>query len=428
MHVLIVGAGLGGLTCARELDRQGIQVTVVEASDDVGGRVRSDYINGYTLDRGFQVLFDAYPAVRRHIDLPALDLRPFDPGAIICFNGRRTILTDPLRDSDFGARLEAALSVVVSPIDKLRVLQLALELRNQTVDEVISGQDTTSLNFLRDYGFSERIINIFFRPFYGGVLLDRELKTSAKCLKFDFKMLAEGQTTVPARGIGMVSAQLAAPLLRQGRIRLNTAAKSLINDGNKVIGVQLVSGEAIYADAVVIATPAPDAARLSGLLMPQGAKQTMTLYFTGDTPFYQAKKLLLNAQPDAFVNNAQLLTNINPSYAPRGRHLLSATVIGVPLMSDTDIFKRALRDLQYMFTGDIQAQAALAAYQPLRLYRIPYAQFEQPPGIHPSLPDNRTSRKGLYFAAEFTEASSLNAAMVSGEKCAAVLLEDIASL
>src|SRR4051794_31415790 len=181
MHILIVGAGLAGLTCARMLDRWKIGVTVVEASDGVGGRVRSDHADGYTFDRGFQVLFDAYPAVQRHLDLPALDLCAFEPGAIICLPGRREVLTDPLRDPNFGARLEAAILPAISPLDKLRTLRLALHLRGQTIEQLLEGQDQSSYVFLRQCGFSERMIDLFFRPFYGGVLLDRALTTSAKC-------------------------------------------------------------------------------------------------------------------------------------------------------------------------------------------------------------------------------------------------------
>lgn len=427
MHVLIIGAGLAGLTCARELERHGVDVTVLEASDGVGGRVRSDSADGYILDRGFQVLFDAYPAVRRQIDLAALDLQPFDPGAIICVNGRRIVLTDPLRDPDLRARLQATAEFTISPLDKLRTLWLALQLRSQSIDDMLAGPDTTSLAFLRQRGFSERIIDLFFRPFYGGILFDRELLTSAKCLKFDFKMLSDGQTAVPRYGMGTISKQLAEPLLRAGRVRLNMPVESLLDDGERVNGVRLNSGELLYGDAVILATTAPEAARLSGLPMPKGAKQTVTLYFSGDAPFYSAKKLLLNAAPNALVNNAQLLTNVNPAYAPAGKHLLSAVTIGIPAMSDAHLFRAALQDIQRMFAGDLRAQAALASYQPLALYRIPYAQFDQPPGVHPALPDNRSGRPGLYFAAEFTEASSLNAAMVSGEKCAAIVSKDVYS-
>jgi phytoene dehydrogenase-like protein len=116
------------------------------------------------------------------------------------------------------------------------------------------------------------------------------------------------------------------------------------------------------------------------------------------------------------------MSNTAPEYAPPARHLLSATVLGIPPLDDDELFARALADLRVMFCGDRRAQVALATYRPLRLYRLPFAQFAQPPGIHASLPSNESGRPGLYFAAEWTEASSLNAAMVSGEKCAEVLL------
>src|SRR6266540_1504519 len=257
MHILIVGAGLAGLTCARMLDRWKIAVTVVEASDGAGGRVRSDHADGYTFDRGFQVLFDAYPAVQRQLDLPALDLRAFDPGAIICLAGRRELLTDPL--------------------DKLRALRLALELRGQTIDQLVQGEDQSSYEFLRRRGFSERMIDLFFRPFYGGVLFDRALTTSAKCLKFDFKMLADGRACLPSGGMGAISDQIALPLLARGLVRLNAAASTLLTEGNRVVGVRLANDQQIHADAVVIATPAPVAARLTGIAAPSGARQTVTL-------------------------------------------------------------------------------------------------------------------------------------------------------
>jgi len=421
MHILVVGAGLAGLTCARLLGRRGHRVTLLEASDGVGGRVRSDTADGYIFDRGFQVLFEAYPAVQRQLDLAALDLRRFDPGAVICAGGRRSVLTDPLRDP--GSALEAALTPIVTPLDKLRTLRLALQLRAQTVDEVLAGHDRSTLDELRAQGFSEQMIELFFRPFYGGIFLDRSLQTSAKCFRFDFKMLSEGHTAVPAQGVGQISAQIAA---LEGEVRLRAPVERLLREEGRVAGVGLASGEELHADLVVLATPAPEIARLSGLPVPLEALQTVTLYFAGDQPFYAGRKILLNAAPDAFVNNAQLLTNVAPTYAPPGRHLLSATVLGNPPLSDSELYRRTLADLQRMFTGDIVAQAALARYQPLRLYRIPYAQFAQPPGIHPHLPDNRSGQPGLYLASECTEASSLNAAMISGETCAARILEDYA--
>ncbi|MDQ2810053.1 MAG: FAD-dependent oxidoreductase, partial [Chloroflexota bacterium] len=216
-RIVIVGAGLAGLTCGRILAGRGCDVTVLEASDGVGGRVRTDSVDGFRLDRGFQVTFTAYPAVQRNLDLAALDLRAFDPGAIIALKRRRAILSDPIRDP--AAAIPAALTSLVTLPDKVRTALLAHALRATTIPDLLAGPDESTLAFLQRSGFSPHYINRFVRPFYGGIFLDRSLATSAKCFKFDFKMLAEGQTVVPAAGMGAIAAQLAAPLA--GRIRLH---------------------------------------------------------------------------------------------------------------------------------------------------------------------------------------------------------------
>jgi len=401
------------------LRRRGHTVTLLEAAGAVGGRVRSDERAGFILDHGFQVLFDAYPAARRQLDLAALDVQYFDPGAIICRDGWRQVLSDPLRDP--AGAPAAILSTVVSPSDKILTLALAFEMRAKTIDQVLAGDDQATIAFLRARGFSRAALDNFFRPFYGGIFLDRSLETSAKCFKFDFKMLSDGGTCVPAHGMGRISAQLAADLQTAGCIRTGCRVVALLSAGNRVNGLRLADGTELHGDAVVLATPAPEAARLSGLPLPLDHRRTVTVYFSGDAPVYRGRKILLNAEPDAFVNNAQLLSNVAPTYAPAGKHLLSATILGLPPLDDEEFFARALADLRRMFAGDQRALRALAGYQPLAIYRIAYAQFAQPPGLHPNLPANQSRRPGLYFAAEFTEASSINAAMISGEKCAAAL-------
>jgi phytoene dehydrogenase-like protein len=419
MKVLIVGAGLAGLTCGRELHARGVDVEIMEASDGVGGRVRTDRVQGCLVDRGFQVLFTAYPAAGRQLDQAALDLRRLAPGAIIAHRTHRYILTDPLRDPADGPA--AAWSPAVTLGDKLRTARLAVRLRAQSIDELLAGPDTSTLEFLQDEGFSERFINGFIRPFYGGIFLDRSLTTSAKCFKFDFKMLAEGYAALPAGGIGAIPAQLAAPL--GDRVRLNTPVAALLrNDEGAVTGVRLADGSERRADAVVIATAAPEAARLTGLPMPAGQVGTVNLHWVGSRPVYRGAKIVLNANPRPFVNNVMQITNVAPEYAPPGRHLLSAAVLGTPAGDDATLYAQGMADLQRMFAGDQGALQALAGYTPLALYRIPYSQFAQPPGLHPTLPDNVTPIPHLYCAAEWTEASSQNAAMISGEKAAVAVL------
>lgn len=419
MRVIIVGAGLAGLTAARALQSRGMAITVLEASDAVGGRVRSDVVDGCILDRGFQVLFDAYPAVQRWLSLPDLELQAFDPGAIVCRAGRRSTITDPLRD--WSSAWPALWSDAATTLDKLRILQLSLTLRGQTIRQIRQGSDSTTLAYLQQYGFDTQTIERFFAPFYGGIFLDRTLSTSAKCFLFDFKMLADGCTVVPKLGMGAISQQLAAGLGADTQLRLNTAVVGLVREDHRVVGVRLRDDQVLLADAVILAVSAPVAHQLCGLPVPTDGLDTVTLYWHGTVPLTHQKKIWLNANADAFVNNAVQLTAVASSYAPSGDHLLSATVLGIPELSDEELYERAERDLVYM----LGAHAPLDAYRRLRVYRIPFAQFRQPPGIHPQLPDNRTSVPGLFLAGEYTEASSINAAMISGEKAATAVVRSL---
>lgn len=401
MKVIVVGAGLAGLTCARLLQSAGVEVVVREKSDGVGGRVRSDRVAGFTLDRGFQVFFTAYPAAQRQLDYTTLNLRRFEPGALIAQGDCRHALSDPMRDPD--ALLASLLTGIVTTRDKYLTWRLTGELSQKALSTILDGPDETTERFLKRRGFSPRFIENFARPFFGGIFLDRSLQTSARAFQFDWKMLSDGETTLPALGMGQLAEQLAAGL----RIELEAPVDSL---------------STLDADAIVVATSAPEAARLTGVPTPEGARGTVTLYFSGKLPLWPGKKLLLNANCEAVVNNAALLTNVAPEYAPAHQCLLSVTVLGTPDGTDEELFSSALADLRRMFTGDITAQAALTTYEPLRAYRIPYAQFAQPQGFFSTLPSNVTGIARTYFAGELTASSSINGAIRSGEKAAQAIL------
>lgn len=426
MRTLIIGAGVAGLVCARTLWRGGVDITVIEAGDGVGGRVRTDVVEGFRLDWGFQALFTAYPAARRQLDFERLNLRRYEPGAIICRGAARHILGDPLRD--LSAALPSALTSIVSLRDKLLTVRLSADMKAKTIDQIMDAPDETTEDFLLRYGFSRRYVENFIRPFFGGgVFLDRSLTTSAKAFQFDWKMLAEGGTATPALGMGAISDQLAEELTAANRLRLNTRAAELLFSAAGVCeGARTADGEIITADVTIVATPAPEARRLTGKATPTGQVGTICLYFAGDTPVYNGKKILLHANHAPFVNNAMQITNVAPEHAPAGKSLLSVSLAGLldGLQSgnDDELFARTLADMRRMMTGDRAALTALETYRPLRLYRIPYAQFAQPPGIYERLPDNDSGIPGVVFAGEFTAASSLNAAMWSGEKAAGFVL------
>ncbi len=416
--IIIVGAGLAGLTCAKELVAAGQQVLVIEASDAVGGRVRTDITaDGYRLDRGFQVLFSAYPAVKRHLQLNDLKPRRFDPGAILVHDSKRYEIADPLREP---SQLVAGLLNPLIPLsDKLRVLNLTRQVLSLSSADIFSGKgkpdghDESIEQYLQHLGFTEEgFIGNFVRPFYGGILLDRSLASSTRMFQFTYKMLATGDTLIPAEGMQRIAEQLAASLPAEA-IRYNARVNKLLIAEGKVSGVTLAHGETIEAERVVVATDSPTAAQLTGMSLPTTPVGSTYLYFAGDEQIYTQRKILLNTAANAFVNNAVLLTNIAPTYAPPHKHLLSVTVLGNPQGSDELLAERCLAEMGPWFPD-----RNLKRWRLLKTYRIPFSQFAQPPGIYDQLPDNRTNVEGLYLAGEYTKSSSIQGAMHSGEYAA----------
>ncbi|HEX6711263.1 MAG TPA: NAD(P)/FAD-dependent oxidoreductase [Rubrobacter sp.] len=411
MKTIVIGAGLAGLTCAMVLRERGVEVAVFEASDDVGGRVRTDKLDGFLLDRGFQVYFTSYPVSRRHLDYGALDFRTFDPGAIVHRGSEKSILSDPLRDTK--ALVPSLLSDAATLADKVRMVDLVTGTfpGGISAGEEDGEADTSTLEYLKKAGLSERYIDSFFRPFYGGIFLNRDLNTSARVLRFTLRMLATGRTVVPALGMGEIPRQLASRL-PDDVIHLNSPVEALLRDGERVGGVR-AAGEEHEAEAVVVATDAPTAGGLTGEAVPEGAVGEVCLYYETDG-LGSGRKILLNAEDGAFVNNAVEISNVSEKYAPPGHHLLYAVVLAGLELPDEDLYRRGIEDLSSWHPS--------ADFRPIALRRIPYGQFAQPPGIHRELPENRTQTPGLVLAGEYTEDSSINGSMLSGEKAAGAVL------
>lgn len=423
--IVIIGAGLAGLTCARELVREGQRVLVLEAAEQAGGRVRTDrHEDGYRLDRGFQVLFTAYPAAQRHLNYENLKQRLFEPGALLVKEGKLYEIADPLREP--GRILPGMLNPLLSATDKLRVLGLRNKVMRLSTAEIfagkgqLDGQDESTEAYLRRLGFSEKgFIANFARPFYGGIFLDRSLATSARMFQFTFKMLSAGHTMIPAEGMRAIPEMLASAL-PPGAIRYRARASSILVEEGKVSGVRLSNGETIATQQVVIATDSPSAERLTGRSLPTEARGSVCVYFGGKERLYKQRKILLNTASDAYVNNAVLLSNIAPTYAPPRRHLLSATVLDPGTTDEEQIAQRALTEIAGWFpTHD------LSSWQMLGVYRLPFSQLVQPPGFFESVPANVTATPGLYLAGEYTTSSSIHGAMHSGEHAARAVLKNL---
>ncbi|HEY4901244.1 MAG TPA: NAD(P)/FAD-dependent oxidoreductase [Terriglobales bacterium] len=325
--VIVVGAGVSGLVAAVELRRRGLSVQVVEASNEVGGRVRTDQVDGFLLDRGFQVLLTAYPEARRCLNFAALELREFEPGAIVRYNRHFHTLSDPIR------RPRKILSSAFSPIgtfnDKLLIAKLRGEVLSAEIDEVLSVPEAPTINTLREYGFSAKIIERFFRPFLGGIFLDPELATSDRMFRFVYRMFAQGMAAIPNRGMQAIPRQLASHLAPEC-IRFNAPIQHVWAGG-----VRLETGEEMFASAVVVAC---DPVRAARLLPQAGIRTTMRgvrcLYFAAADPPIGDRYLVLNGDGGGPINSLCVPSVIAPGYAPPGCHIVSVTVLHTPLSED----------------------------------------------------------------------------------------------
>jgi phytoene dehydrogenase-like protein len=423
--VVIIGAGLAGLACAIGLQRRGIGCAVLEATDRVGGRVRSDVVDGFTLDHGFQVLLTAYPACRELLDYPKLRLQPFEPGALIRHRGGFVTLGDPWR------RPSQALATALSPVgtlgDKLRIARLRWSASRGTLDELFERPEEPTIERLRRLGFTEPFIDQFFRPFLGGVYLDPELQTTSRMLEFVFRMFAAGDIALPADGMAAIPRQLAERLPR-GTLRLRQSVEA-IEDGR----IYLTGGEVIQPERIVVATESDSAAALVG--DPQIATRwnhTVNHYFAADASPDRRKLLILAGDEysgheaagheaardhQAAGNHATgpigtvvVLSDIAPQYAPPGQALISVSTTRAAGWDVSGSGLGEVRDQLVRWFGP-----AATTWQHLRSYSVPYAL----PVVTPeSIPPRPRERGEIVLCGDYLETPSIQGALVSGMRAA----------
>lgn len=396
--VILIGAGLSGLACALELQKGGLKPLLLEKGLGPGGRVFTDEYEGFLLDRGFQVFLDAYPVAGSLFDLEALQLRPFEPGAMVFSQGDLHRVMDIFRRPKH--LISSALAPVGNYFDKALVARLRLQMGSSNFESLAGKEELTTENYLRRFGFSEKMIDNFFRSFYGGVFLERGLQTSSHIFEFTFKMFTQGYATLPAKGMGQLPAQLAAQL-PDNAIRYQSEVTSI--SGNTVL---LSTGECFTANHIIIAAPNP-AKLLPDLRLPKPRWRAVTnVYFSAPESPLQEPIIALDGEGKGLVNNVAVLSDVAPDYAPDGKALISVSVLGNTEQSNLP--EKIVVELRDWFGGKVDQ------WEHLRTYRIPQAQPEQLPGAKafPEVPPPH------YLCGDYLHSASIEGAIISGQQAA----------
>lgn len=365
-------------------------------------------MDGFLLDRGFQVYLDAYPEAGILLDKPSLDLRPFKPGALVYQGGRMRRVMDVFREPRY--LLASAFAPIGSIPDKLRVALLKCRLSRTSIEEIAAHEDMTTENYLKRAGFSPRMIDGFFRSFYGGIFLERDLRTSSRMFEFTFKMFSQGSATLPARGMGEIPRQLRSRL-PDGTLRLGARVTEI-----RPNGITLESGEQVTGDAVVVATDAASAARLiPGMAVAEPTWRSVTcLYFAAARSPLGEAIIALNGTGSGLVNNVCVPSDVAPGYAPPGQALVSVSVLG--MLEFANLESQVLAELAAWFGSDVHT------WRHLRTERIERALPEQAPGVGLAGPGYH-KHAGIFVCGDHLWSASIEGAIISGLRTADAILE-----
>ncbi len=406
--VIIIGAGLAGLTAAVTLEQQGKTVILLEATDRPGGRIKTDKVNGFLLDRGFQVLLTAYPETKALLDYEALRLKSFIPGAIVMNNEGMFEVADPLRaPASFFKTLLADIGTIG---DKLKMVSLRNRLKGKSLEDIFSQPEISTLEVLQQYGFSEKMLHNFFQPFMSGIFLEKSLTTSRREFDFVFKMFATADTSVPERGMEEIPRQLA-NRLSEGSILCNHSAKHIA--AHKVVTTE---GKEITANNILIATkPGSLLEAFSSAPQKQEGQSTTCVYLTTNKAPIDKPIIGLNAREGKLVNNLSVMSQVSAAYAPAGQHLIAASINGLTDEPDDSLTQHIRDEFRQWFGDEVQA------WKHLKTYKIPYALPCQDSVRHDISPDQIRLKEDVYVAGDHLLNGSINAAMRSGRLAAEMI-------
>lgn len=403
----IIGAGISGLVAATVLEQNGFSPVIIEATDRLGGRVKTDIVRGYQLDHGFQILLTSYPYAQKYLDFEALELQNFVSGAAIYKNGKQLRIGDPLRD--ISLLFPTLFSGIGTFMDKVKILQLNQKLKKKSLSSIFSEKEQSTFSYLTEFGFSTGMINDFFKPFFSGIFLENKLETSSRMFEFVYKMFGDGYAALPKSGIEAIPKQLSKKL-KHTTFKFNS--KVIVVKAGEV---SLDDGSKLKSDFTILATDAND-------LVPNLKNRKLkwkscdTLYFETEERTIAKPLIGLIPKNEALINNIFYHTSLATSQKGN-RELLSVTVIDNKNLSDKELIDRVRKELSEhcgITTGGL-----------VKHYKIPKALPDLTDlNYEMSASETRLSG-GLFLAGDVQLNGSLNAAMIAGERAALGVIEAI---
>ena len=405
VDVAIIGAGLAGLSAAVHLHRAGKSIKIYEAKDYIGGRASSILHEGFCLDRGFQVLLTAYPECRQLLNYQDLQLKSFKKDALIFRNNKTERLGYPFTHPLEFFKLKSF--SIFNPKDLFYLLRLKRKLRKACNEKLLAYDESNALAQLKKDHFSQKFIDNFFKPFLGGILLDRNLLSSGKMVNFLLKMFMEGETALPAKGMGAIAQQIAS-YLPADTIHLNHQVQRIADQE-----IILSNNRKINAKTILLATDAWSAARLLELPLPPPGHSVACCYYAAEKSPLEAPLLFLNGEEKGPINHLAVVSDVAPTYAPAGASLISATILEKHMnLSDEFLNDAAIEQLSRWFGSQV------FQWKPLKIFRIANAH----PAIYPDRlwhsPYPYKVRNNVYACGDYLEAPSINSAIATGRKAA----------
>lgn len=406
--ITIIGAGIAGLTAAVYLHRKGFEIKILEATERAGGRIKTDIIDGFRLDRGFQVLLTEYPETKALLDYEKLNLKRFLPGAIVLYDAGKFEIADPFR------RPSALLATVFAPVgslkDKINTFFLKNRLIRITVPQIFNQPETDTISKLKKYGFSNKMIELFYKPFFSGIFLENYLKTSSNMFDFVMKMFSQGDAAIPEMGMEEIPKQLEA-MLPKNSILYNIKVSEINN--NEII---CENRQIFQTDKIIIATEATGFAKNYIAQNKQKFKSVTNVYFEAELAPTDKSIVVLNASTNRkWVNNLTVMSNISDKYAPTDKVLIAVSLNGNYNIDDKTLSENMKTELHQWYGDQVNNWKLIKTYKVK--YALPNQDFVSDELSNSEIQINQN----LFISGDHLLNGSINAAMKSGRLVAELI-------